>query len=171
MHSLSPEIQKLARSSASKRSVTWYVCWTLFLLLLVGSWQGADMRPMELIRDSGNMAKYAAEFFPPNFSQWRMYVDEMLVTLQIAICKVTNISSTYIRHCEKFGGKNSAAYFAIFPESRINSIGRISAPCHDPTSKSKNKVQQTYQVTLLLEAELLASFWISGERECIYRKM
>jgi phosphonate transport system permease protein len=40
---------------------------------------------MELIRDSGNMAKYAAEFFPPNFSQWRMYVDEMLVTLQIAI--------------------------------------------------------------------------------------
>ena len=85
MHSLSPEIQKLARSSASKRSVTWYVCWTLFLLLLVGSWQGADMRPMELIRDSGNMAKYAAEFFPPNFSQWRMYVDEMLVTLQIAI--------------------------------------------------------------------------------------
>ena len=43
------------------------------------------MRPMELIRDSGNMAKYVAEFFPPNFSQWRMYVDEMLVTLQIAL--------------------------------------------------------------------------------------
>jgi phosphonate transport system permease protein len=85
MHALSPEIQKLAASSASKRSVAWYVCWTVFLLLLVGSWQGADMRPMELIRDSGNMAKYAAEFFPPNFSQWRMYVDEMLVTLQIAI--------------------------------------------------------------------------------------
>ena len=85
MHALSLEIQKLAASSASKRSVAWYVCWTVFLLLLVGSWQGADMRPMELIRDSGNMAKYAAEFFPPNFSQWRMYVDEMLVTLQIAI--------------------------------------------------------------------------------------
>jgi len=85
MHAHSPEIQKLAASSATKRSVAWYVCWTLFLLLLVGSWQGADMRPMELIRDSGNMAKYAAEFFPPNFSQWRMYVDEMLVTLQIAI--------------------------------------------------------------------------------------
>ena len=43
------------------------------------------MRPMELIRDSGNMAKYAAEFFPPNFSQWRMYVEEMFVTLQIAL--------------------------------------------------------------------------------------
>lgn len=85
MRVFSPEIQKLAESSASKRSVAWYVCWTFFLLLLAGSWQGADMRPLELIRDSGNMAKYAAEFFPPNFSQWRMYIEEMFVTLQIAL--------------------------------------------------------------------------------------
>jgi len=31
------------------------------------------------------MAKYASEFFPPNFSQWRFYVQEMVVTLQIAL--------------------------------------------------------------------------------------
>lgn len=43
------------------------------------------MRPIELFRDSGNMTKYAAEFFPPNFSQWRIYVDEMVITLKIAL--------------------------------------------------------------------------------------
>ena len=43
------------------------------------------MRPMDLWRDSGNMKTYAAEFFPPNFAQWRLYVSEMIVTLQIAI--------------------------------------------------------------------------------------
>ncbi len=43
------------------------------------------MRPVELFRDSSNMASYAAEFFPPNFRQWRLYVDEMVVTLQIAL--------------------------------------------------------------------------------------
>jgi phosphonate transport system permease protein len=43
------------------------------------------MRPAELLRDSGNMSQYAAEFFPPNFRQWRMYVDEMVITLQIAL--------------------------------------------------------------------------------------
>ena len=43
------------------------------------------MRPLDLVRDSGNMATYAAEFFPPNFSQWRMYVGEMVITLQIAL--------------------------------------------------------------------------------------
>jgi phosphonate transport system permease protein len=52
---------------------------------LAGSWQGADMRPLDLVRDSGNMATYAADFFPPNFREWRLYVDEMIVTLQIAL--------------------------------------------------------------------------------------
>ena len=43
------------------------------------------MRPLTLIRDAGNMATYASEFFPPDFRQWRIYVQEMIVTLQIAL--------------------------------------------------------------------------------------
>ena len=80
-----PPLHALAKSAGSKRSLTWYVTWALLLLLLAASWQGADIRPLELFRDSGNMAKYAAEFFPPNFSQWRIYVEEMVITLQIAL--------------------------------------------------------------------------------------
>lgn len=72
-------------AAAQKRSLTWYFFWAFVLILLAGSWQGADMRPLDLVRDSGNMATYAAEFFPPNFSQWRMYVGEMVITLQIAL--------------------------------------------------------------------------------------
>lgn len=79
------EIKALAESAAPKRSLVWYLGWAALLLVLGMSWRGADMRPMDLWRDSGNMATYAAEFFPPNFAQWRMYVDEMLVTLQIAL--------------------------------------------------------------------------------------
>jgi phosphonate transport system permease protein len=69
----------------AQRSLVWYVAWGLLLALLAASWKGADMRPLDLVRDSGNMASYAAEFFPPNFSQWRMYVQEMVITLQIAL--------------------------------------------------------------------------------------
>jgi phosphonate transport system permease protein len=43
------------------------------------------MRPLDLWRDSGNMAEYASDFFPPNFRDWRFYVQEMVVTLQIAV--------------------------------------------------------------------------------------
>lgn len=81
----STPLHELAQSSAPKRSLGWYLGWGLLLVLLAGSWQGADMRPLDLLRDSGNMARYASEFFPPNFSQWRFYTEEMLVTLQIAL--------------------------------------------------------------------------------------
>jgi phosphonate transport system permease protein len=43
------------------------------------------MRPMALVADSGNMATFAGEFFPPDFTDWRIYVAEMIVTVQVAV--------------------------------------------------------------------------------------
>lgn len=59
--------------------------WALFLMLLIWSWQGADMRPLDLIRDSTNMAVFSKEFFPPNFHDWRIYLHEMVITIHIAV--------------------------------------------------------------------------------------
>lgn len=59
--------------------------WALVLMLLIWSWQGADMRPMALIADSVNMAVFSQEFFPPNFHDWRIYLNEMIITIHIAI--------------------------------------------------------------------------------------
>jgi phosphonate transport system permease protein len=72
-------------AAAQKHGLGWYFGWAAILLVLGASWKGADMRPLELLRDSGNMAQYAGEFFPPNFADWKMYVQEMVVTLQIAV--------------------------------------------------------------------------------------
>ncbi len=72
-------------AAAAKRSMLWYLSWAVLLLMLAASWEGAEMRPLALLRDSGNMAQYASDFFPPDFSQWQMYAAEMVVTLQIAL--------------------------------------------------------------------------------------
>jgi phosphonate transport system permease protein len=80
-----PPLHALVHTAGAKRSLTWYLSWGFILVLLAASWQGADMRPVELFRDSSNMATYAADFFPPNFRQWRLYVEEMVITLQIAL--------------------------------------------------------------------------------------
>ena len=61
------------------------LAWGVLIALLAASWKGADMRPADLWRDSGNMAQYASSFFPPNFKEWRYYLEEMVVTLQIAL--------------------------------------------------------------------------------------
>ena len=82
---MASSLHALTLTSAPKRSLAWYLGWGTLVLLLAASWNGADMRPLSLWRDSGNMAQYASEFFPPNFSQWRFYLQEMLVTLQIAL--------------------------------------------------------------------------------------
>jgi len=70
---------------APRTSVGTLLMWGLLLALLAGSWRGADMRPLDLWRDAGNMAQYASGFFPPNFGEWRYYLQELLVTLQIAL--------------------------------------------------------------------------------------
>ena len=59
--------------------------WGVLLAVLAGSWRGADMRPLDLFRDAGNMAQYASGFFPPDFGEWRGYLVELIVTLQIAL--------------------------------------------------------------------------------------
>jgi len=68
-----------------KRSWLTLIGWGAFFLILVWSWGGADMRPLDLIRDSGNMSQFAHDFFPPDFHDWRVYVHEMLVTIHIAV--------------------------------------------------------------------------------------
>ena len=80
-----PTLASLAQAAQPRRSLGWFIGWAAVALILAASWEGADMRPMELLRDSGNMATYASEFFPPNFADWKMYVHEMVITLQIAV--------------------------------------------------------------------------------------
>jgi phosphonate transport system permease protein len=68
-----------------RTSLATQLTWVVVLMLLVWSWQGADMRPLDLWRDSANMAVFSKEFFPPNFHDWRIYLSEMVITVHIAI--------------------------------------------------------------------------------------
>jgi phosphonate transport system permease protein len=53
--------------------------------LLAWAWHGAEIRPLALWTDGGNLLTLAGDFFPPDFSDWRLYLGEMLTTLQIAL--------------------------------------------------------------------------------------
>lgn len=78
-------VQPLPPEARAGRGWAPLLAWGTLLALLAGSWKGADMRPGALLRDGGNMLTFAAGFFPPNFHDWRVYLSEMLVTLQIAL--------------------------------------------------------------------------------------
>lgn len=75
----------LPADPAAGRTLPQLFGWAAFLIFLGWAWNGAEMRPMDLFRDSGNMAKYASDFFPPDFREWEIYLKEMIITLHIAI--------------------------------------------------------------------------------------
>lgn len=72
-------------SARPRRKLPQALAWAGGLALLGWAWNGADMRPLDLFRDSGNMAQFSKDFFPPDFRDWRIYLDEMLVTFHIAV--------------------------------------------------------------------------------------
>nr|WP_280337286.1 phosphate/phosphonate ABC transporter permease [Salinicola acroporae] len=73
------------RTRSGKRSWTTLLGWAMAVVVLGWAWQGAEMAPSLLFQNAGNMATLAADFVPPTFGRLDHYIDQMLVTLQIAI--------------------------------------------------------------------------------------
>ncbi|MBS0455678.1 MAG: phosphonate ABC transporter, permease protein PhnE [Proteobacteria bacterium] len=79
-------MERLRERAASERpGLATYVAWAAVLGVLAWAWQGAEMNPLALVRDAGNIGTYASDFFPPDFHDWRIYAREMLVTVHVAI--------------------------------------------------------------------------------------
>jgi phosphonate transport system permease protein len=75
----------LRRAEASRPGWLHWAAGLGLLGLLAWAWQGAEMRPLDLLRDAGNIATYGRDFFPPDFHDSVIYLREMVVTLQIAL--------------------------------------------------------------------------------------
>lgn len=75
----------LVPPGGAKRTLAQAFGWAVFALVLLWAWKGADMRPLDLWKDSGNMKVFLAEFFPPDFREWKSYLREMIVTVHIAV--------------------------------------------------------------------------------------
>ena len=82
----SADLEKLQQLASQKKSQGLsYLVWLVAAGVLAWAWQGAEIRPLDLIRDSANMRTFAADFFPPDFKDWQMYLREMVITLHIAL--------------------------------------------------------------------------------------
>lgn len=60
--------------------------WAAILALLMWSWGPTEMANwVSLFTDWRNMAEFGKGFLSPNFKDWDIYVDEMILTIQIAV--------------------------------------------------------------------------------------
>jgi phosphonate transport system permease protein len=106
------------RDRAGKRSWLSLLGWVALLAVLGGSWHSADMRPLDLISDSANMGQFAKDFFPPDFTEWRSYVHEMLVTLSVAIWG-TALALVCAVPCGLMSAHNIAPMWIVQPVRRL----------------------------------------------------
>lgn len=59
--------------------------WLVLALFLAWSWSPAEMsKATSLFTDWRNMAEFGSAFLQPNFHEWELYLQEMVVTIQIA---------------------------------------------------------------------------------------
>ena len=71
--------------SLARRSRGWTL-WLVLAGLLIWSWNPAEMyRVVALFTDWRNMAEFGRGFLRPDFHEWRDYLADMIVTVQIAL--------------------------------------------------------------------------------------
>jgi phosphonate transport system permease protein len=73
------------RAAAERPGWKSTLAWVAVLAVLAWAWRGAEIRPLDLVHDAGNIGTFASDFFPPDFRDWRIYVREMVATVHIAI--------------------------------------------------------------------------------------
>jgi phosphonate transport system permease protein len=67
------------------KTIGYFIGWIAVFVILAWAWKGAEMRPLDLITNSNNSLILFKDFFPPNLHNWEIYLEEMLITIQIAI--------------------------------------------------------------------------------------
>ncbi len=72
------------------------------------------MRPLDLFPDSGNMAQFSKDFFPPDFRDWALYW--------------TRCSSPFTSRC----GERSWRSFAPSPDGLMSAENIVSAWIYQP---------------------------------------
>lgn len=66
-------------------TVLWCVVGLIAVLVLAWAWKGAEMNPGLLVEERQSMAEFVTEFWPPDPANWQLYLEEMIVTVQMAI--------------------------------------------------------------------------------------
>ena len=80
-----PETPAVPKPSLWQQAKT-SIIWLGIAGILVWSWSPAEMGNwISLFTDWRNMAEFGSAFLQPNFHDWDIYLEEMLVTVQIAV--------------------------------------------------------------------------------------
>lgn len=82
---VSPEVQEMLAQEGKlvTRNRIFYLLIAIAILIFSGIQSNISI--IELIQGGGNMAEYISRYFPPDFTDWRLYLMDTLETISIGI--------------------------------------------------------------------------------------
>ncbi len=90
----------------------------LAIAVLVYAGRLSDLSFVELFQGSGTMAEYVTRYFPPNFSNWRSYLQDTLETVAMGIWG-TLLSAILAVPLSILASSNICPAWIVFPVRRV----------------------------------------------------
>lgn len=81
----SPAVQEMLRQQARFITRNRVVYLAVAIAILIFSGIRSDLSLIELIQGSGNMVEYVSRYFPPDFTDWRLYLEDTIETISMGI--------------------------------------------------------------------------------------
>jgi phosphonate transport system permease protein len=90
----------------------------LAIAILIYAGRLSDLSFVELFQGSGTMAEYVTRYFPPNFSNWRSYLQDTLETVAMGIWG-TLLSAILAVPLSILASSNICPAWIVFPVRRV----------------------------------------------------
>lgn len=82
---VSSEVKQML-AKEEKQVTTVKIFWLIIAIaLLIFSYQQSELNPPVLIQRGGNMVEYTRSYFPPDFSYWKTYLEDTVITISMGI--------------------------------------------------------------------------------------
>jgi phosphonate transport system permease protein len=88
------------------------------LVILVYSGLQSNLSVIELIQGGGNMAEYISRYFPPDFSDWRLYLQDTIETIAMGIWG-TILAAIVAVPLAILASENLCPSWLVFPIRRV----------------------------------------------------
>ncbi|HEY9659265.1 MAG TPA: phosphonate ABC transporter, permease protein PhnE [Allocoleopsis sp.] len=88
------------------------------LAILIYSGKQSDLSVIELIEGGGNMAEYISRYFPPDFTDWRLYLQDTIETIAMGLWG-TILAAIVAVPLSILASENLCPAWLVFPVRRV----------------------------------------------------
>ncbi|ACK67806.1 phosphonate ABC transporter, inner membrane subunit [Rippkaea orientalis PCC 8801] len=117
-NSVSPAIQAMLEREEKRITPQRIMYFVIAIAVLIYAGYRSGINMVELLQGTGNMAKYIRGYFPPDFSDWQLYVQETLETIAMGLWGTILAASLGIP-LSILASDNICPQWIVFPVRRV----------------------------------------------------